>query len=140
MYKPSPRYWGYKNASRSIRRHPEFLSELSDREILAIPGVGPATLRIVREFLDGRRIADGRADRVGEREGEGDRGARALRRNFLSAAMVQKVLSGAQSEAPVRREDYGGDFQMHSRGSDGSDTHRDAGTKAAWSAAIAACA
>jgi hypothetical protein len=29
VYKPLPRYWGYKNAARSIRRHPEFLSDLA---------------------------------------------------------------------------------------------------------------
>ena len=46
---------------------------------------------------------------------------RALRRNFLSAAMVRKVLSEPKRGA-VRREEYLGDFQMHSRGSDGTDT------------------
>jgi len=51
-YRPSPKFWGYKNASRSIRRHPEFLADLTDREILKIPGVGPASLRVVREYLD----------------------------------------------------------------------------------------
>ena len=35
-HRPSPKFWGYKNASRSIRRHPEFLSDLTDKEILAI--------------------------------------------------------------------------------------------------------
>ena len=121
VYKPAPRYWGYKNASRSIRRHPEFLSELTDKEILAIPGVGSATLRIVREFLDTGASAtvvrivseSANAKELEERQ--------ALRRNFLSAAMVQKVLSDRKLGA-VRRDDYGGDFQMHSRGSDGSDS------------------
>jgi histidinol phosphatase-like PHP family hydrolase len=121
VYKPAHRYWGYKNASRSIRRHPEFLSDLSDAEILAIPGVGPATLRIIREFLDrgesptvARVISEsGKASEIEARH--------ELRRNFLSAAMVKKVLSETRKGA-VRREDYGGDFQMHSRGSDGSDT------------------
>ena len=121
VYKPTPRYWGYKNASRSIRRHPSFLSELTVKEILAIPGVGTATLRIVREFLDtgtsatvARIVADsGKAKELEARQ--------ALRRNFLSAAMVLKVLSDRKRGA-VTREDYGGDFQMHSRGSDGSDS------------------
>jgi DNA polymerase/3'-5' exonuclease PolX len=52
VYRPSPRYWGYKRASRTIRRYPQFLSELTDQQILKIPNIGPATLRIVREFLD----------------------------------------------------------------------------------------
>ncbi len=121
VYRPSSRFWGYKNASRSIRRHPEFLSELSDKEILKIPGVGPASLRIAREYLDTggsptvQRI-------VSESEKAKEIAARrALRRNFLSAAMVQKVLTEPRRGA-ISRAEYGGDFQMHSRGSDGADT------------------
>src|SRR5688572_6985466 len=89
-YRPSPKFWGYKNASRSIRRHPDFLSDLTDKEILTIPGVGPGSLRIVREFLDTAesptvdRIVAG-SDKAGE-----IRRRRALRRHFLSAAMVRK--------------------------------------------------
>lgn len=121
VYKPSPRFWGYKNASRSIRRHPLFLSDLTDKEILKIPGVGPATLRIVHEVVDSgesptvaRIVAEsGKEKEIAAR--------RALRRNFLSAAMVQKVLSVPRRGA-VAVEDYGGDFQMHSRGSDGADS------------------
>jgi histidinol phosphatase-like PHP family hydrolase len=120
-YRPSPKFWGYKNASRSIRRHQEFLSDLSEKEILKIPGVGPASMRVVREFLDtgesetvARIVAEsGKTKEIEVR--------RALRRNFLSAAMVHKVLS-APKRGAVTREEYLGDFQMHSRGSDGSDT------------------
>ena len=121
VYKPSPRYWGYKNASRSIRRHPDFLSELTDKEILKIPGVGPASLRVVREFLDAgssptvaRIVAEsGKFNEIAARH--------ALRRNFLSAAMVRRVLTEPKRGA-VGVAEYGGDFQMHSRGSDGADT------------------
>jgi histidinol phosphatase-like PHP family hydrolase len=121
VYRPTPRYWGYKQASRAIRRYPRFITELSHAEILKIPGVGPATMRIVREILDeGRSVtveraieASGKAREIAQRA--------PLRQNFLSAAMVQKVLSEPKRGA-VKREDYGGDFQMHSRGSDGSDT------------------
>ena len=121
VYRPTPRYWGYKNASRSIRRHPAFLSDLPDKDILKIPGVGPATLRIVREFLDAGQSPT--VARIVSESGKAkDIEARhALRRNFLSAAMVQKVLSDPKRGA-VKREDYGGDFQMHSTGSDGSDS------------------
>jgi histidinol phosphatase-like PHP family hydrolase len=121
VYRPSPRFWGYKNAARSIRRHPQFLSELTDKEILEIPGVGSASLRVVREYLDGgasptvERIVAGssKLKEVAMRRG--------LRRNFLSAAMVHQVLSGKKRGA-VGLGDYKGDFQMHSRGSDGADT------------------
>jgi putative hydrolase len=121
VYRPTPRYWGYKQASRAIRRHPRFLTELTDAEILKIPGVGPATARVVREILQEgrsptveRAVADsGKQREIEQRE--------PLRRNFLSASMVQKVLAETRRGA-VTREDYRGDFQMHSIGSDGSDT------------------
>jgi DNA polymerase (family 10) len=121
VYRPSARFWGYKNAARSIRRHPEFLSDLSEKEILKIPGVGPASMRIAQEYLEtgesqtvARIVSEsGKAKEIESR--------RALRRNFLSAAMVSKVLSDPKRGA-VTRADYGGDFQMHSRGSDGADS------------------
>jgi histidinol phosphatase-like PHP family hydrolase len=121
VYRPSARFWGYKNAARSIRRHPQFLSDLSEKEILKIPGVGPASMRIAREYLDSgesptvQRIVSesGKAKEIEAR--------RVLRRNFLSAAMVQKVLSDPK-RGVVAPTDYLGDFQMHSRGSDGADT------------------
>ena len=121
VYRPSPKFWGYKNASRSIRRHPEFLSEMTEKDILKIPGVGPASLRVVREFLDAGESAT--VDRIVGESGKMKEieARRALRRNFLSAAMVRKVLSEPK-RGFVRREDYLGDFQMHSRGSDGADT------------------
>jgi histidinol phosphatase-like PHP family hydrolase len=76
---------------------------------------------VVRELLDGgdsptvtRIVSEsGKVKDIAAR--------RTLRRNFLSAAMVQKVLSESK-RGVVAVEDYGGDFQMHSRGSDGSDT------------------
>jgi putative hydrolase len=120
-YRPSPKFWGYKNASRSIRRHPDFLSDLTDKEILSIPGVGPGSLRIVREFLDtGESTTVDRIIAGSGKTGEIQR-RRALRRHFLSAAMVRQVLSQPRRGA-VTREQYLGDFQMHSRGSDGADT------------------
>jgi histidinol phosphatase-like PHP family hydrolase len=121
VYRPSPRFWGYKNAARSIRRYPAFLSDLSDREILKIPGVGPASLRVVREYLDAG--GSGTVDKIVRESGKQKEidARRAFRRNFLSAAMVEKVL-GEPAKGAVRREEYLGDFQMHSRGSDGADT------------------
>ena len=124
VYRPTPRYWGYKRASRTIRRYPDFLNEMSDRDILKIPNIGPATLRIVREFLDEGRsptveriIAEkGKAKEIAERQ--------TLRRNFMSGAMVRKVLTepASRHHGAVDPREYGGDFQMHSTGSDGGDT------------------
>lgn len=114
VYKPAPRYWGYKNASRSIRRHPEFLSELTDKQILAIPGVGAATLRIVRECLDtgasatvARIVSDsGKAKELEERQ-----------------VITGSSHSGAPSRPHVqlaRRSDRGLACCVHTRGRDRS--------------------
>jgi histidinol phosphatase-like PHP family hydrolase len=121
VYRPAPRYWGYKNASRAVRRWPRFLSEMTEPEILKIPGIGPATLRIVREYLETRESPtvrrkieeSGRQEEIEER--------RTLRKNFLSAAKVANILADPRRGA-VSRRDYGGDFQMHSQGSDGADS------------------
>jgi histidinol phosphatase-like PHP family hydrolase len=121
VYRPAPRYWGYKQAARAIRRYPRFITDLTDAEILKIPGVGPATMRIVREVLDeGRSPTVERAIAGSGKRREIEQRA-PLRRNFLSEAMVRHVLAQPKRGA-VTREQYGGDFQMHSRGSDGADT------------------
>jgi histidinol phosphatase-like PHP family hydrolase len=121
VYKPSARYWGYKNAARAVRRHPEFLSDLADKEILKIPGIGPASFRVIRECLD--TGASATVDRIVSESARAKEIAarQTLRRNFLSAAAVRRVLTETRPGA-VAVEDYLGDFQMHSRGSDGSDT------------------
>jgi histidinol phosphatase-like PHP family hydrolase len=84
--------------------------------------VGPASLRVVREYLDAGE--SGTVARSVRESGklEEIEARRALRRNFLSAAMVQKVLTDPTKKNVVARDDYLGDFQMHSRGSDGADT------------------
>jgi len=121
VYRPSARYWGYKQASRAIRRFPEFISEMSDREILAIPGIGPASLRVIREYLNSG--SSGTVDRAVAESGKPREIAQRapLRRNFLSAAAVASVLREPKRGA-VKTSEYGGDFQMHSVGSDGADT------------------
>jgi len=124
VYRPSPRYFGYKQASRAVRRHPEFLASLSEREILKIPGIGPASARIIREFLQEGQSPT--VERIVTENGKArEIATRAeFRRNFLSMAMVQTVLAAApaQFRGALTRSDYLGDFQMHSRGSDGADT------------------
>src|SRR5215213_4440985 len=108
VYRPTPRYWGYKQAARAIRRYPEFISDLSDAEILKIPGVGPATMRIVREVLDeGRSPTVARAVAASGKQREIEQRA-PLRNNFLSEAMVRKVL-GEPKRGAVKPQEYGGD-------------------------------
>ena len=120
-HRPSPRYWGYRRAARAIRQIPWSLSDLTEREILTIPSIGPATYRVVRDFLATggsqgveRAISEsGKARDIEQR--------RAFRHNFLSRAMVQRILKEPRP-CVVGVSDYLGDFQMHSTASDGYDT------------------
>ena len=75
----------------------------------------------MREYLDTGESPTASRIVAGSGKSKEIEAKRALRRHFLSAAMVRKVLSEPKRGA-VKVEDYRGDFQMHSRGSDGSDT------------------
>jgi histidinol phosphatase-like PHP family hydrolase len=120
-HRPSPRYWGYKRAARTIRRIPWFLSDLTEREILTIPAMGPATCRVIREFLTtGHSAGVEHAVEASGKERDVEQ-RRAFRRNFLSHAMVQRILKEPRPGV-VQVSDYLGDFQMHSTSSDGADT------------------
>lgn len=121
VHRPSPRYWGYKQAARKVRRIPWRLSDLTEREILTIPTIGPATYRVIREVLTtGGSPGVERAVAASGKERDIEQ-RRAFRRNFLSQAMVQRVLKESMP-AVVQVSDYLGDFQMHSTSSDGYDT------------------
>jgi histidinol phosphatase-like PHP family hydrolase len=120
-HRPSPRYWGYKRAARTIRQLPWPLSDLTEREILTIPAIGPATYRVIREVL-----TTGRSQGVERAVTESGKGRdieqrRAFRHNFLSRAMVHRILKESRPGA-LQVADYLGDFQMHSTSSDGYDT------------------
>jgi putative hydrolase len=115
--------WGYKRASSSIMRLEKSLNDLRDASgaLTKIPGIGPASTRVIREVLDtGESPTVERAiDERGNRS-EIER-RRALRLHFLSRAEVLRVLTD-ESLAGPRLSDYRGDFQMHSEWSDGVTT------------------
>jgi histidinol phosphatase-like PHP family hydrolase len=121
VHRSSPRYWGYKQAARQLRRIPWLLADLTEQETLSIPSIGRATYRVIREVLSTGRSStveraiseSGKVREVNER--------RAFRQNFLSQAMVQRILKEPMPGV-VEVSDYRGDFQMHSTSSDGSDT------------------
>lgn len=120
-HRPSPRYWGYKRSARALRQIPWSLSDLTEREILTIPSIGPATYRVIRDFLTtGRSPGVERAVAESGKSREIEQ-RRAFRHNFLSRAMVQRILQESRPGV-VEVADYLGDFQMHSTSSDGYDT------------------
>lgn len=113
--------WGYKGAAAAVRRFERPLDEVlaAAGELPKIPRVGPASLRIVLEVL--RTGGSAIVEELVAKSGKGDELARRreLRGHFLSRARVERILADA-SLFGVGRQDYRGDFQVHSRGSDGS--------------------
>ena len=112
--------WGYKRAAAAILDLEEPLESLvqPDGTLRKIANVGPASLRVIHEFL-----ASGRSGTVESAvAGSTKAGAVALNRewrgNFLSSAQVAEVLR-FQKHRGLRVRDYRGDLQMHSEYSDG---------------------
>jgi len=117
------RVFGYKRAASAVLSLERPLTELrhSNGTLEKIPGIGPASSRVILEVLDTgtsptvERTVElsGRAEEIHTR--------RALRTHFLSRAEVVRVLSDQSFDGP-RPGEYHGDLQMHSEWSDGSST------------------
>jgi putative hydrolase len=113
--------FGYKRAAAAILSLERPLTALVDARgaLQKIPGIGPASARVIAEVLDsGASPSVEQAVDGSGRRSEVDT-ARALRRHFLSRAAVVEILQDRQLGGP-RPGDYRGDLQMHSEWSDGS--------------------
>lgn len=114
--------FGYKRAARAIARLAVPVADLVAAGTLReVPYVGPASERIIREF-----VMTGSSSTVeAELAKAGKRAAvvaqRALRDGFLSHAVLAQALEAPAPEWVVSRKDYRGDFQMHSTWSDGTE-------------------
>ena len=121
-----PKMFGYKRAAAAILSLDTPLTDLmqANGSLPKIPGIGPASTRIIREVIDtgASPIVEDAIDRCGRRADIDRR--RALRQHFLSRAEVLRILRMADDDGGVgpRREDYRGDLQMHSEWSDGRPT------------------
>jgi len=115
-----PKMFGYKRAAAAVASLERPLTDLvgPNGTLTQIPGIGPASTRVVLEVLEHGSspvvetavAASGQAAEIERR--------RRLRINFLSRAMVLEVLEDRRLPA-VQPGDYRGDFQMHSGWSDG---------------------
>ena len=112
--------FGYKRAAAAVLSLERPLSDLVDAagRLPRIPGIGPASTRVVLEVL-----ATGMSPTVDLAVTESGNRAdierrRGLRSGALSRAEVLRVLHDASLPGPTLA-DYGGDFQMHSEWSDG---------------------
>jgi histidinol phosphatase-like PHP family hydrolase len=115
--------FGYKRASAAVLSLEEPLTALvDDGAVRKIPGVGPASTRIILEVL-----ATGGSDIVEQAAASSPNGAdirrrRALRSNFLSRAAVLQILNNPDLNGALSIDSYRGDLQMHSEWSDGAPT------------------
>ena len=115
-----PKMFGYKRAAAAVASLERPLTAFvgPDETLTKIPGIGPASTRVILEVLEHgwspvvetAVAASGQAAEIERR--------RRLRINFLSRAMVLEVLDDRRLLA-VQPGDYRGDFQMHSDWSDG---------------------
>ena len=118
-----PKTFGYKRAAAAIFALETPITELIARHgrLPKIPGIGPASARVIHEVLDtGESATVERAIDASGQRAEIDR-RRALRCHFLSRAEVRRVLLDSSFDG-VRRDEYRGDLQMHSEWSDGVPT------------------
>jgi histidinol phosphatase-like PHP family hydrolase len=115
--------FGYKRAAAAVLGLEQPLTNLvqPDGTLPRIPGIGPASTRVILEVLETgtsqtveQAVArSGRATDIQRR--------RALRIHFLSRAEVLRVLRDPAFDGP-RSTEYRGDLQMHSEWSDGVPT------------------
>jgi putative hydrolase len=114
-----PQMFGYKRAANAILDLDLPLTELvNGGRLPKIPGIGPASARVIHEVLDtGASPTVERAIEGSERRADIER-RRALRRHFLSRAEVRRILRDPAFGGPTV-EEYRGDLQMHSEWSDG---------------------
>jgi len=121
-----PKTFGYKRAAAAVFRLEEPLTAIWSGDGLSqrIPGIGPATLKIIGEVLrSGRSELVEKAVEASGQSVEIDQ-RRRLRSHFLSRSAVVKVLRNSSLGGPGP-EDYRGDLQMHTEWSDGSSSVAD---------------
>jgi histidinol phosphatase-like PHP family hydrolase len=115
--------FGYKRAASAVLSLERPLTALleTDRALPKIPGIGPASSRVIYEVLDTGVSPTVEEAVAGSLRAAEIRRRRALRDHFLSRAAVAAILADPARGGPDVN-DYRGDLQMHSEWSDGSST------------------
>jgi histidinol phosphatase-like PHP family hydrolase len=116
----TPRAFGYTRAAKAVLRLDRQVTPLvTSNTFRAVPGIGPTTDRVARELIleGGSTFVDRAVAEAGREEPVGK--LRALRRHFLSRALVAEIV---KRRGGASRAKYRGDFQMHSVYSDGAET------------------
>jgi len=118
--------FGYKRAAAAVLSLEDPLTaNTEERELRKIPGVGPASARIILEVL-----STGTSEIVDQAVALSPNAAdilrrRTLRSHFLSRAAVLDILRSPAFDNALSLDSYRGDLQMHSEWSDGAPTLED---------------
>jgi histidinol phosphatase-like PHP family hydrolase len=115
--------FGYKRAAKAIVGLPVSVADLVRAQTLRdIPFVGPASARIITELVEHGRspTVDAALEQSGLKSEVAKR--RGYRGGYLSHFALQRSLGRAFGKEVVSRDDYRGDFQMHSTWSDGAES------------------
>jgi histidinol phosphatase-like PHP family hydrolase len=120
---PTERRYGYKRAARAVAALTVPVTDLVTSGTLRdVPYIGPASERIITEFVtQGSSPTVQAAIQKSGKETEAV-ARRALREGYLSHAILAQALEADVEPGVVSRQDYRGDFQMHSTWSDGGET------------------
>jgi hypothetical protein len=113
--------FGYKRAAAVVFSLEEPLDDLVDAHgiLPRIPGIGPASTRVIRDVLaTGASAFVDEAVQKSPKRTDIER-RRGLRDHVLSRSAVRRVLE-ASTEKAVTLRGYHGDLQMHSEWSDGA--------------------
>jgi hypothetical protein len=115
--------FGYKRAAKAIVGLPVSVQELVAAGALRdVTFIGPSSVKIITELVE-----QGHSPTVDAAVGQSSRRAevaarRELRAAYLSHFALQQALEAPFGKRVVSRADYRGDFQMHSRWSDGGES------------------
>src|SRR5581483_7433649 len=118
--------WGYKRAASAVINLEVPIESLlnEDGTLQKIPNIGPSSTRVILEVLKtGSSATVERAIAESGKTADVEK-SRSLRGHYLRQSQVAAALKNKKLKA-VRRDDYRGDFQMHSVWSDGSQTLED---------------
>jgi len=114
--------FGYKRAAKAIAGLPVAVTDLVAAGTLrAVPFVGPASERIITEFVTqgSSPTVEAAITKAGNPRAVQEK--RAFRDGYLSHTVLAAALEAPAAEGVVSRADYRGDFQMHSTYSDGTE-------------------
>jgi putative hydrolase len=115
--------FGYKRAAAAVLALEEPLTTIfgQGRGTPRIPGIGPASTRVILEVLGSGESRTVEAAIAGGSHATEIQQRRRLRQHFLSRAEVLRILADRSYSGPSA-DQYLGDVQMHSEWSDGAST------------------